>query len=236
MTTIPARPLVSVVIPVLNAARFLSEALATVAAQTYTPLEVILIDGPSTDETPRIAQSFSGVRYLRQTGVGMWNALNQGLDAAHGEFIAMLSSDDLWSPDKVELQVQYLLDHPEIDYTFGLTKFVLIEGETAPAAFRKELFEQARLAILLEVLLARKAVFDRVGKFDESMRVASDVDWFARLVDVNTARAILPRVLLQKRIHGHNLSTEPSSGGEIKHEILLAMRNQMLRQRAEGAQ
>lgn len=231
-----ARPVVSVILPVLNAARFLSEALATVAAQTYTPLEVIIIDGPSTDETPRIANSYPGVRYLRQTGVGMWNALNEGLDAARGEFIAMLSSDDLWSPDKVELQVHYMLEHPEIDYTFGLTKFVLIEGETAPAAFRKELFEQPRQAILLEVLLARKKVFESVGKFDESLRVASDVDWFARLVDVNTSRVILPRVLLQKRIHAHNLSTEPSSGGEIKHEILTAMRNQMLRQRGEGAQ
>lgn len=235
MTTVSTQPSVSVVIPVLNAARFLPEALASVEAQTYAPLEIIVVDGPSTDETPRIAQSFPRVRYLRQTGAGMWNALNEGLAAAHGEFIAMISSDDLWVSDKIELQVAYLLAHPDIEYTLGLTKFVLIEGETPPRAFRTELFEGAHLAILLEALLARKGLFDRVGKFDESLRVASDVDWFARLASLNASRMIIPRVLLRKRIHRHNLSTEPSLSQTFNHELLAAMRNQMLRRRVVSA-
>jgi len=193
------------------------------------------VDGPSTDQTPRIAQAFPRVRYMQQTGAGMWNALNEGLDAARGEFVAMISSDDLWDSEKVKLQVEYLLAHPQIEYTLGLTRFVLIEGETAPVAFRPELFEGAREALLLEVFLARKALFDRVGKFDESLRIASDVDWFARLAHLNVPRAILPRVLLQKRIHAHNLSTEPSLSRTINHEILAAMRNQMLRRRAVSA-
>lgn len=232
MTNVSTLPRVSVVIPVLNAARFLGEALASVEAQTYAPLEIIIVDGPSTDDTAAIARSFPRVHYLQQTGTGMWNALNEGLDAARGEFVAMISSDDLWFPQKIELQVAYLLAHPDVDYTLGLTRFVLIEGETVPAAFRPELFQEPRLAILLEVLLARKTLFERVGKFDESLRIASDVDWFARLTNLNATRAVIPQVLLQKRIHAHNLSTEPTLAQEFNHELLSAMRNQMLRRRA----
>jgi glycosyltransferase involved in cell wall biosynthesis len=166
----------------------------------------------------------------------MWNAVNEGLAVAAGEYIAMISSDDLWVSDKLELQVAYLQAHPDIEYTLGLTKFILIEGETAPPAFRTELFEGEHPAILLEVLLARKTLFDRVGKFDESLRVASDVDWFARLVALNASHVILPQILLKKRIHGGNLSTEPTLGKTFNHEILTAMRNQILRRRAERAQ
>lgn len=205
--------------------------MESVEKQTYAPLEIVVVDGPSTDGTARLAQSFPRVHYLRQSGAGMWNALNEGLGQARGEFVAIISADDLWVPDKVQVQVNYLLAHPDAQYTFGLTKFVLIEGETPPRAFRTELFQGAREAILLEVLLARRGLFERVGKFDESLRVVSDVDWFARLTNLNAPHAVIPRVLLQKRIHAHNLSTEPSLSAAFNHEILVAMRSQMQRHR-----
>ena len=228
-------PLVSVIIPVLNAARFLGDALASVHAQTYAPLEIIVVDGASTDETPRIAQSFPRVRYMQQSGVGMWNAVNEGLDAARGEFVAMISSDDLWVQEKIQLQVEYLIERPEIQYVFGLTHFQLMEGETPPRAFRAELLQGEHLAILLESMLARKTLMQRVGKFEEAMRVASDVDWFARLGNLNEPRGVIPRVLLHKRIHAANLSSEPSSGASFKHDVLWAMHAQVLRRRGMAA-
>src|SRR4051794_31039092 len=114
MPTVSPPPRVSVLVPVLNSARFLGEALQSIAAQTYSPIEVIVVDGASTDDTPHIAQSFPFVRYLRQTRVNMWNALNEGFELAQGECIAMLSSDDLWLPEKVALQFEYLLAHPDV--------------------------------------------------------------------------------------------------------------------------
>ncbi len=231
-----SQPLVSVIVPVLNAARFLGDALASVDAQTYAPFEVIVVDGPSTDETPRIAQSFARVRYMQQSGVGMWNAVNEGMDAARGEFVAMISSDDLWDENKLQLQVEYLRDHPDTRHVFGLTKFVLIEGETPPRAFRTELFHGEHLAILLESLLARKTLFERVGRFDETFRMASDVDWFARLENLHEPRGVIPRVLTYKRIHAHNLSSEPTLSKTFNHELLAMMRAQVLRQRAGSVQ
>lgn len=72
-------PPISVIIPVFNSARFLPEALASIAAQTLAPLEIILVDGPSTDETPAIIRAIPNTVYLRQTGKNMWNALNEAL-------------------------------------------------------------------------------------------------------------------------------------------------------------
>lgn len=225
-------PLVSVVIPVLNAERFLGDALVSVDAQTYRNLEIVVIDGPSTDGTAHIAQSFPRVRYIRQTGAGLWNAVNEGVQAARGEFIAMISSDDQWAPDKTELQVQYLASHSETDHVLCLTRFVLVPGETAPRAFRAELLEGDRVAILLEALMARKTLFQRVGKFDESLKIASDVDWFARLANLHQPRGMIPRALLNKRIHAKNLSTDPTQRQVFRHDVLTAMHRQMQLRRA----
>lgn len=230
--TSETQPLVSVIVPVLDAERFLGDALASIEAQTYAPLEIIVVDGPSTDGTERIARSFPRVRYFRQSGKGMWNAVNDALEAARGEFVAMISSDDLWMPDKVRLQVDYLRDHPASGYVLGLTKFILIEGETPPRAFRPELFQGEHAAILLEVLLARKSLFDRVGKFDETLFVISDVDWFARLANLHDPGGTVPQVLLHKRIHANNLSSAVSSGKTYQREMLSALRMQMQRRKS----
>lgn len=227
------QPLVSVIVPVLNGERFLRDALESVEQQTYAPLEILVVDGPSTDATARIACSFPRVRYLRQTGTGIWNAFNEALDVARGEFIAMISYDDLWAPEKLQLQVEYLSSHPETAYVRGLTRFVLIEGETAPRAFRAELFHGEHEAQLLEVFMARKGLFDRVGRFDQELSIASDVDWFARLANLNEPGGMIPRVLLYKRIHANNLST--SAGEIVRREMLTAMQKQLRRHRGQGA-
>ncbi len=227
------RPLVSVIVPVLNAARFLNQALTSVETQTYTPIEIIVIDGPSTDNTAEIAKSFASVRYARQSGVGMWNALNEGLTLARGEFIAMISSDDIWLADKIQMQVDYLRAHPAIQYVLGLTKFVLIDGETPPRAFRVELLQGTHAALLPEAILARKSLYARTGKFDESFAITADVEWLARLTAAHEPYAVLPHVLLHKRIHANNLSTSPRAAPVHNHELLAIMRNQMRRYRAE---
>jgi hypothetical protein len=157
--------------------------------------------------------------------------LNEGLGSVRGDLIAMISSDDLWAENKLELQVKVILENPALGYVLGLTKFVLIKGETPPRAFRPELFEGAREAVLLEVLLARRALVERVGNFNESLQVASDVDWFARLGNLDVPHILIPQVLLYKRIHANNLSTAPELGKTINHEILSAMRTQMQRRR-----
>lgn len=103
---------VSVVIPAYNAARFLRETLQSVLAQTSAPLEVLVVDDGSTDDTARIAQSFGPpVRCLNQENQGLSRARNAGIRAARGDWIALLDADDLWLPRKLERQIERLRQH-----------------------------------------------------------------------------------------------------------------------------
>ncbi len=222
-------PLVSIIIPVLNAELYLAEAIASVLSQTYSPLEIIVVGGLSTDNTEKIAKSYQQVRYIHQTGKGIWNAFNEGIDAARGELIAFLSADDLWAPNKLSFQVDYLLRHPEIQYTITRVKFVLLPGYTMPPNFKPELLSGDYGIRLLESLVVRKSLFDQIGKFNSQLTFAADTDWFARIKDRNISMGIISEVLLYKRIHDSNLSLSNVRGHQ---EILLKiLRESFQRQR-----
>lgn len=199
-------PSVSVVIAVRNGERFLAAAIASVLAQQLAPREVIVVDGQSEDGTAEIARSFALVRYVRQSNTGIANAWNHGIAAATGELVAFLSHDDLWTPDKLAVQVQYLREHPAIQYTTARVRFFLEPGCAIPAGFRPELLEGDHVGTIMETLVARRALFDAIGGFDPKLSTAEDVDWFARAADAGIPAAVLPRVLLRKRIHDANLS------------------------------
>src|SRR4026207_773633 len=123
-------PLVSVIVPVYNGRRYLRAALESVFAQTYRPIEVIVVDDGSVDDSGTIAQSFPEVRYMHQTNQGVAAARNNGIDAAQGEFFALLDQDDLWATDKLKVQVDYFLNHPDVGYTLTQQKFFLEPGAT----------------------------------------------------------------------------------------------------------
>src|ERR1044072_1619841 len=117
--------LVSVIIPVYNGGRYLRAALESVFAQTYRPIEVIVVDDGSADDSGLIAQSFPEVRHMRQQNQGVAAARNNAIAASRGEFLAFLDQDDLWTPEKLRLQIGYLLTHPELGYTLTQQKFFL---------------------------------------------------------------------------------------------------------------
>jgi glycosyltransferase involved in cell wall biosynthesis len=96
------KPLVIIIIPVKNSERFLASAIKSVLEQDYRPIEIIVVGGQSTDGTAQIAKSFKGVRYIYQSGdPGLAHARNLGINLAKGEFIAIISHDDQWAPNKV---------------------------------------------------------------------------------------------------------------------------------------
>ncbi len=222
-------PLVSVLMPVYDSARFLREAMESVAAQTYGAVEIVVVDGPSSDGTATLAQSFSRVRYLRQTGTGMWNALNEGLAAARGALIAFLSDDDVWEPDKLRLQVELLRQHPEVGYVGGATRFVRLGDEPLPPAFRTALLEGEHEAFMPEAILVRRAVFEQIGGFDESLEIASDIDWLVRAQEGGVLRLAVPQLVLRKRHHADNLSTRTAVGATMNRELLRIAREQIRR-------
>jgi GT2 family glycosyltransferase len=107
--------LVSVLIPTYNRAYILRQAIASVFAQTYRPIEVVVVDDGSTDNTRQIISEMKQeVRYIYQENGGLASARNTGLAAARGEFIAFQDSDDLWMPWKLEVQVALLRKYPQV--------------------------------------------------------------------------------------------------------------------------
>ena len=223
-------PLVSVIIPVYNGARHLRDCLESVFAQTYRPLEVIVVDDGSPDDSGVIAQSFPEVRYIRQENQGVANARNNAIAAARGEFYAFLDQDDIWTPEKLRLQMQYLLDHPQVGYTLTHQQFFLDDGATLPPWFRKELFSTVHTGWVLGALVVRRTTFEEVGDFVTGYVAASDSDWFFRAKAKEIPMAVIPELLLRKRLHDSN---ESGRAKEVLAELLKVVKTSLDRQRSQ---
>jgi len=223
-------PLVSVIIPVYNGARYLHAALESVFAQTYRPFEVVVVDDGSVDASGVIAQSFPDVRYIHQANQGVATARNNGLEAARGEFFAFLDQDDLWTPEKLKLQIAHLLSHPDLGYTLTQQQFFLDQGATIPAWFRKELLTEVHTGWVLGTLVVRRTAFENVGNFATGYSAASDGDWFFRAKAAEIPMAVVPELLLLKRIHGAN---ESARAKEILSELRKVVKSSLDRQRSE---
>ncbi len=197
-------PLVSVIIPVKNGERFLASALESVFVQDYQPLEIIVVDDHSVDETARITKSYSQVCYVRNTGQGLWDGYNVGIDASRGEFIAFFSHDDLWSPYKLSTQVGYLLRHQQYQYAISRVQFFLEEGCLMPHNFKQERLEGDYAFRTTDSLVVKRSMLDTVGKFNPDYPLGSNIDWFAKAQHL--PMAVIQEVLLYKRIHDANYS------------------------------
>jgi len=224
-------PLVSVIVPVYNGGRYLRAALESVFAQTYRPIEVIVVDDGSTDDSGTIAQSFPEVRYIHQTNQGVAAARNNGIEAARGEFFAFLDQDDLWTTDKLRVQVDYFLNHPDVGYTLTQQKFFLEPGATVPAWFRKELFDSVHTGWVLGTMLVRRTAFEQIGNFATGYSAANDSDWFFRAKAAEIPMEILPELLLLKRIHEAN---DSGRAKDILSELRKVVKSSLDRQRIQS--
>jgi hypothetical protein len=112
----------------------------------------------------------------------------------------------VWTNDKLWLQVEYLIRHPEIQYVTAKAKFFLEVGCEIPSGFRQELLEGEHVSHIMETLVARKSLFQIIGTFDQKLSTAEDVDWFARAKDQQISMHVIQKVLLHKRVHDENLS------------------------------
>jgi glycosyltransferase involved in cell wall biosynthesis len=227
----PDAPRVSAITVVKNGERHLADALASIRAQTRPAWEILVVDGRSTDGTAAVARSFPGVRYLEQHGQGLADARNQGLAAARGDWVAFLDHDDLWAPEKLEVQLSFMLADPALQYTTTLVQFV-VEAETAARpGLRPGQAVPPRRGATPSTLLARRALFTSLGGFDPAYRIGCDADWFTRARDQNVPTAVLPRALTFKRLHEGNLSVNAAVN---RAEMFRVARQSLARRRARG--
>jgi glycosyltransferase involved in cell wall biosynthesis len=208
----------SVVIPVWNGARHLDETLASVFAQDHRPLEVIVVDDGSTDDTPAVAARWPEAIYLPQRRQGAAMARNAGLARARGDYLALQDADDLWLPHKLRVQIAYLEAHPEHGYVVAQYVDFLDPGAERPAWVRERDLVEPRVGGVGNLVM-RRSVFERLPRFDPDD--PTDLDWTLRAHEAGITAGVVPEVLLRRRIHGGNASHE-LDGRKIRLRALRA--------------
>lgn len=199
--------LTSVIIPVFNGENYLVEAVASVRAAAIGPQEIIIVDDGSTDNTPQIIRSLSGVVAIRQDNGGPAKAINQGLNAAQGTFVTFISADDVWRGDKLAKQQSALESAGSRGLIFGhMQHFVSPEIDHETAA-KLHCPGDPMPAFSAGTLLAHRSIFAEVGPLDESFRVGEFMDWFGRAKDMQCPIQMLVDVVSMRRVHTSNHST-----------------------------
>ncbi|MDY6903909.1 MAG: glycosyltransferase [Thermodesulfobacteriota bacterium] len=219
MTKKPLPPLVSVIIPCYNRERYIQKTVDSVLQQTYPNIEVIAVDDGCTDNTreilDRLREKVTVLEHPGRINKGQSAAINLGLRMAAGDYIAILDSDDLFLPDKIEKQVNYLEKRPEIGivYTNG---YGIDENDNRLYSFYDDNHSEPSNPekVLMNCYfslpsnaLTRNVAFQTAGYFDESLRSAQDHDMAIRLCEV-TQIGYLNECLFCYRRHQNSISSK----------------------------
>ena len=219
---------VSVVVPSYNHEKFILKALNSVVRQTYKDYEIVLLDDASSDCSVERIDEFIAAhpeipcrRYVHAQNKGGVITLNELIQHAQGEYIALINSDDIWDDNKLELQVHYLDQHPEVGAVFTQAVFVDNNDQllTDTVGFPSHLFKQRnrsrgqwlrRLFYELNCfchpsILIRKSVYDEIGLYDPRLRQLPDFQMWIRLIKQREIH-IIEKPLVQLRIHKANTS------------------------------
>lgn len=183
-------PKVSIIIPVYNGSNYLKEAIESALAQTYKNIEVIVINDGSNDKdaTEKIAKSYGKkIKYYKKTNGGVATALNLGIKKMTGEYFSWLSHDDLYYPDKIEKQINFLQDLDDKKIVLYSNYALLREGKITPVINHHEMLVRKKKYSLLRgcvngiTLLIPKSIFDETGQFAEELRCTQDYDYWQRI-------------------------------------------------------
>jgi hypothetical protein len=197
--------LLSVVIPVHNGARFLGDAVASVLAQSYPRLEIIVVDDGSTDEIEAAVRDLPvDVRFIRQNNRGAAAARNRGFREAAGELIAFLDVDDLWPDGALDALTRPLHEDSAVDVVHGHAQLFSAEPGAAERQFLSHPGESFPYYIGAGVY--RRAALERVGLFDESLTFSEDTDWYVRAGEHGAKVERLDQTTLLVRRHDQNMT------------------------------
>lgn len=220
-------PRVSVLIPCYNAGSYLAAALDSVFAQTYQDFEIIVVDDGSVDDSAAVAARYPQVQYFYNAHKGISVTRNFAISKAQGELIAFLDADDLWTPEKLEMQVAYLDSHPECQLVFtAVNNFY--DGDLENISQRQEQLLKSKVDNCLPSCCIRRTVFDKYGGFPENYPYGEDTYWATKLwaAGVNMKHYIQEPLYL-RRIHDSNISL---SHHKVEQKNIMSLMADALRQ------
>jgi len=212
-------PLVSCIVPVFNGEQYVQQALESIHSQTYWPLEIIVVDDGSTDNTKAVVKNLEFfVQYLQQANRGPAAARNRGISLAKGDFVAFLDSDDLWHRDKLAKQMARFQAKPEVEVCVThVSHFADSEMERKDIQYQGQRRLDNIPGYVTQTLLTRRTTFEKVGIFDPNLRHGDANDWFVRVADYGLCVELLQEVLVFRRLHATNFSSQGVSNSLDEH-------------------
>ena len=239
-------PLISVVIPVYNTAKYVTESIESAFAQTYSPIEVIAVDDGSTDSSLEVLESYGDrIQIIQQENQGCGAARNAGNAIARGEFVAALDSDDVWLPDKLERQMALMARCPDLDVIFGRGMVMDKHGHDLsipiPSAIPDSLqlcqvtsdgyvLEEDWFAVLADVnfiphcsVLIRLSALEAVGGYDPEHRQTQDYQLWCRLAAHGCRLGFVDRIVFRLRRHPGQLTQNRSQHHEDRKAALIKL-------------
>ncbi len=212
----PTPPLISVLMPVYNAQRYVAKAVDSILHQTLGDFELLIVDDGSTDRSLKILQRYAAqddrIRLISRPNTGYVRALNQMLALAQGEFVARMDADDVALPDRFAKQVAFLQQHPEVvcvggaqDWIDAAGRFLLHHPEAEANADIQQLALTGQTPINHPSAMMRRSALLQVGGYDESFHPAEDLDLWLKLGEIGQL-ANLKATVLQYRQHDQSVS------------------------------
>ena len=206
--------MVSIVIPTYNREKVIVNSISSVLDQSYQDIELIVVDDGSTDNTEGVIRNISDprVRYIRQNNQGACAARNLGITESKGEYVAFQDSDDVWKPDKLQKQMQIMIDHPEVDIVsckticerIGGTSFISLNNQPGGILTR----ETGPYGISTQTLLVRKRVFERT-LFDTNVTRYQDLDFMLCAMKNGFSVFVVPEILVERHHEANSISNHP---------------------------
>jgi glycosyltransferase involved in cell wall biosynthesis len=212
---------VGVVIAARNGAEYIGEALDSALTQVPRPVDVVVVDDGSTDDTVSVVLGYSSpVRCIQQARLGPAAARNAGVAAVATDLVSFLDADDMWAANSLAVRLRALADEPELDAVFGgMQRFTGESPASAPEP-----------GWVLGAMLARRSVFDIVGPLPEHRRGGDFMEWLMLARRAGLTLKMLPETVLLRRAHGANMTRVEAD--QMNRDYLSIVRAELARKRA----
>lgn len=219
------QPLISIITPSLNRAQFIEEAIESVLHQDYTHVEHIVVDGGSTDGTLDLLSAYPHLRVISEPDQGVYDAFNKGIRLAGGEIIGILNSDDYYGENIFSHVAELFVNDPQLDMVVGGATVFEQDSDGTPRPLERYARPKAEQASYSNIILGkpfinarfmRKDVFQRIGPFDTSYRLAADRDFLIRGVLGGIKSACLNKIACYYRRHPGSLTITPQVGQAVQ--------------------
>lgn len=213
----PELPLITIITPSYNQARFLEATILSVLEQDYANIEYMVIDGGSTDGSVEIIERYADklAYWVSEKDAGQTEAINKGFERANGKILAWLNSDDTYQPDAVSEAVAYLLEHPDVGMVYGDANYLDADGEVIgrfPAAQTDyQRLRRGYVHIPQQAAFWRAELWQQVGPLDPSYSIAMDYDLWVRLARISKLD-YHARVWANFRLHGDSKTIAGDEG------------------------